>query len=175
MGLGRPDDADGEAADAMFGALNTLDMEGRIVVGEEGKLGRHSRLDSGTMVGTGNGPKVDLVVDPIDGRRRLALGYSDAMSVVGVALRDSMAHLEPPCIWRRSSSIAAQRRAMVAECMDAPAAWTLALVARMKGKPVRDLVVFVLDRPAPPSADRGNPHRRRRAFCCAPTEMSPAR
>jgi fructose-1,6-bisphosphatase II len=147
MGLGKPDEADSVAAEAMAAALNTLDMEGRIVIGEEGKLGRHSPLDSGNRVGTGHGPPVDLVVDPVDGRKRLALGFSDAISVVGVAPRDTMwspvpaVYMEKIVVDRRAAA------AMVPECLDAPAAWTLALVARVKDKPVRDLVVFVLDRP----------------------------
>lgn len=147
MGLGRPDEADDEAAAAMAAALNTLDMTGRIVVGEERKLGRHSPLDTGATVGTGHGPDVDLVVDPIDGRRRLALGYSDAISVVGVAPRDSMWSPGPAVYMEKIVVDRGAASAMVPECMDAPAAWTLALVARMRGKPVRDLVVFVLDRP----------------------------
>jgi fructose-1,6-bisphosphatase II len=147
MGLGDPDGADHDASEAMADALNTLDMDGRIVIGEEGKLGRHSHLDGGTTVGTGDGPQVDIVVDPVDGRRRLALGLSDAISVVGVAPRDTM--------WSPTGAVYMEKivvdrvaaEAMVPECLDAPAAWTLALVGRVKDKPVRDLVVFVLDRP----------------------------
>ncbi len=147
MGLGRADEADCDAADAMVAALNTLDMQGRIVIGEEGKLGRHSALDSGASVGTGNGPEVDVVVDPIDGRRRLALGYSDAISVIGLAPRDSMWSPAPAIYMEKIVVDRAAAEALVPECLDAPAAWTLALVARVKHKPVRDLVVFVLDRP----------------------------
>lgn len=147
MGLGNPDVADSEAAEAMFSVLDTLDIEGRIVIGEEGKLGRHSPLDSGTIVGTGDGPQVDLVVDPIDGRRRLALGFSDAIAVVGVAPRGSMWSPSPAVYMEKIIVDRSAAQAMVPECLDAPAAWTLALVARMKGKAVRDLVVFVLDRP----------------------------
>lgn len=147
MGLGRADEADCDAADAMVAALNTLDMQGRIVIGEEGKLGRHSPLDSGASVGTGNGPEVDVVVDPIDGRRRLALGYSDAISVIGLAPRDSMWSPAPAIYMEKIVVDRAAAEALVPECLDAPAAWTLALVARVKHKPVRDLVVFVLDRP----------------------------
>lgn len=147
MGLGNPDIADSEAAEAMFGVLNTLDVDGRIVIGEEGKLGRHSPLDSGTIVGTGDGPQVDLVVDPIDGRRRLALGFSDAIAVVGVAPRGSMWSAAPAVYMEKIIVDRSAAQAMVPECLDAPAPWTLALVARMKGKAVRDLVVFVLDRP----------------------------
>lgn len=147
MGLGKADEADNDAADAMVRALNTLDMQGRVVIGEEGKLGRHSPLDSGSSVGSGRGPEVDVVVDPIDGRRRLALGYSDAISVVGLAPRDSMWAPAPAIYMEKIVVDRAAAEALVAECLDAPAAWTLALVARVKHKPVRDLVVFVLDRP----------------------------
>ncbi len=147
MGLGQPDAADQDASEAMVRVLRAIDMDGCIVIGEEKKLGLHSPLDSGTKIGTGRGPAVDVVVDPIDGRKRLALGYSDAMSVVGVAPRGTMwspsaaVYMDKLVVDRRAA------HALVPECMDAPAAWTLALVARVKGVPVRDLVVFVLDRP----------------------------
>ena len=147
MGLGKPDEADNDATEAMFKTLNTLDMEGHIVIGEEGKLGRHSPLDSGAVVGTGDGPKVDVVVDPVDGRKRLALGYSDAMAVVGVAPLGAMLSVAPAVYMDKIVVDRSAAKAMVPECMHAPAAWTLALVARLKDKPVRDLVVFVLDRP----------------------------
>jgi len=147
MGLGKADEADCDAAEAMVRSLNTLDVQGRIVVGEEGKLGRHSALDSGASIGAGNGPVVDVVVDPIDGRRRLALGYSDAISVAGLAPRDSMWSPAPAVYMEKLVVDSAAAEALVPECLDAPAAWTLALVARVKQKPVRDLVVFVLDRP----------------------------
>ncbi|HSN74123.1 MAG TPA: class II fructose-bisphosphatase [Anaerolineae bacterium] len=147
MGLGKADEADCDAAEAMVLALNALDMQGRVVVGEEGKLGRHSALDSGAGIGTGNGPEVDVVVDPIDGRRRLALGYSDAISVAGLAPRDSMWSPAPAIYMEKIVVDRAAAEALVPECLDAPAAWTLALVARVKHKPVRDMVVFVLDRP----------------------------
>lgn len=147
MGLGKADEADCDAAEAMVRALNTMDVQGRIVIGEEGKLGRHSALDSGAAIGTGQGLAMDVVVDPIDGRLRLALGYSDAISVVGLAPRDSMWSPTPAVYMEKIVVDRVAAEALVPECLDAPAAWTLALVARVKHKPVRDLVVFVLDRP----------------------------
>jgi len=147
MGLGKADEADCDAAEAMVRALNTMEVRGRIVIGEEGKLGRHSALDSGASIGTGQGLELDVVVDPIDGRRRLALGYSDAISVVGLAPRDSMWSPAPAVYMEKLVVDRVAAEALVPECLDAPAAWTLALVARVKHKPVRDLVVFVLDRP----------------------------
>jgi fructose-1,6-bisphosphatase II len=147
MGLGRRRQANLDAAEAMFAAINTLDMDGHIVLGEEARLGTHSPMECGTRVGTGHGPEMDVVADPIDGRGLLVRGRPDAIAVVGVAPRGSM--------WAPSAGIYMEKivvdrqvaSALVPECMDAPAAWTLALVARAKGKRVRDLIVFVLSRP----------------------------
>ena len=90
MGRGLVEQADEAAAQAMYRALNTLDMAGTVVIGEEGKLGLHSPLDTGQPVGTGQGPEMDVVVDPIDGRKLLARGHPDAMAVAGIAPRGSM-------------------------------------------------------------------------------------
>jgi fructose-1,6-bisphosphatase II len=147
MGLGQLDEANQAAAEAMCEALNTLDMDGRIVIGEEARLGTHSLLDSGQSVGTGRGPEMDVVVDPIEGRKLLAQGHPDAIAVAGVAPRGSMWAPAPAVYMEKIVVDCEAADALVPECMDAPAAWTLALVARMKRKPVRDLVVFVLNRP----------------------------
>ena len=147
MGLGKQDEADQVATEAMVKALNTLDMDGHIVIGEEGKLGTHSPLDSGKKVGTGDGPEVDVVVDPIEGRKLLARGHPDAIAVAGVAPRGSMWSPEPAVYMEKIVVDREVAGALVEQCMDAPVAWTLALVARMKKKEMHDLVVFVLDRP----------------------------
>lgn len=147
MGRGRLEEADCDAADAMAQTINSLDIRGRVVIGEEGKLGRHSALDSGASVGSGDGVEVDIVIDPIDGRRRLALGYSDAISVIGLAPRGSMWAPAPAVYMEKIVVDRDAATALASECLDAPAAWTLALVARVKQKRVSDLVVFVLDRP----------------------------
>jgi fructose-1,6-bisphosphatase II len=145
--LGEREKANQDADAAMCKALNTLDMDGWIVIGEEGRLGTHSPLDTGQRIGTGDGPRMDVIVDPIDGRDLLVRGHSDVISVAAVASRGSVwapapaIYLDKIVVDREAAS------ALVPECLDAPAAWTLALVARAKGKPVRDLIVFVLSRP----------------------------
>jgi fructose-1,6-bisphosphatase II len=131
----------------MANALNQVDMAGRIVIGEEGRVGGHSLLDTGNSIGTGRGPELDVAVDPIDGTKSVVHGRPGAISVVGIAPRGSM--------WSPTSAvymdkIVVDREAadtLVPECMDAPAAWTLALIARAKKKAVRDLQVIVLERP----------------------------
>lgn len=148
IGLGDRESTHEAATKAMADALDSLEIDGHIVVGEEGRLGETSRLDSGQSVGTGDGPPMDVVVDPIDGTRLVVHGFPGAMSVVSVAPRDSMWSPPPECVYMEKIVVdrfAAE--ALVPECMDAPAAWTLALVARVMQKKVRDLTVIVLDRP----------------------------
>ncbi|MDM8528341.1 class II fructose-bisphosphatase [Anaerolineales bacterium HSG24] len=147
IGLGNRDKADKAATEAMYEILNRLDIDGRIVVGEEGKLARHSVLDSAERVGTGKGPAVDIVVDAIDGRNMLAKGQEGAISVVGVAPRNSMWSPAPAVYMDKIVVDSMVAPALVEECLHAPAAWTLALVARAKKKEIRHLEVFVLDRP----------------------------
>ena len=147
MGLKQPEQADRATEQAMVETLNKIDIDGAIVVGEEEKLGIHSSLDSGLSVGTGQGPSLDVVLDPIDGTELLAIGHSDAISVIGVAPRGSMYSLYPAVYMDK---IVVDREAaefLVPECIDAPVAWTLGLIARGKNKRVSDLVVFVLNRP----------------------------
>jgi fructose-1,6-bisphosphatase II len=147
MGLRQAAQADRAATDTMVENLNKLNIKGVVVLGEEERLGVHTLLDSGNMVGTGEGPDLDLVFDPIDGTQLLAVGHSDSISVVGMAPRGTMASLFP-AVYMDKIVVDREAAAFLApECLDAPAAWTLAHVARGKKKRVRDLVVFVLNRP----------------------------
>ena len=129
MGLGSRDNPDKEATEAMFNVLNRLYMKGHIVVGEKGKVGWDSPLDYDAAIGDGEGDKLDVVLDPIDGRSLLATGRAGAISVAAVAPNGAM--------WSPSNAIYMDKivvnreaaAAIVPECMDAPAAWTLALEA----------------------------------------------
>lgn len=148
LGLGRYEDTHRAATDTMYQALQKIEMDGRIVIGEEGRLGEHSPLDSGNSVGTGRGPKVDVALDPIDGTGSVVRGRPGAISVVGVAPRGAIWDPGPAAVYMEK--IVVDREAsegLIPECMDAPVAWTLALIARKKNKAVRDLQIIVLDRP----------------------------
>jgi fructose-1,6-bisphosphatase II len=147
MGLGRPDEADHAATQAMAQELDLMDMDGSIIIGEEGRAGIACELPSGRPVGTGNGPQLDVVVDAVDGRRMLAQGRSGAIAVAAVAPQGTMWRPTPAIYMEKLVVNRSAASALVPECLDAPAAWTLALVARAKQKQIRDLVVFVLDRP----------------------------
>jgi fructose-1,6-bisphosphatase II len=147
MGLGRRDEADHAASAAMLRALDSLEIDGRIVIGEDGRVDSFPELHTGRPVGTGRGVSVDVVVDPIDGRRLLASGRAGAISVAAVAAQGAMWSPGPAAYMEKLVVNRAAAAALVPECLDAPIAWTLALIARAKGRAVRDLVVFLLDRP----------------------------
>lgn len=147
MGLGKRDEADRVAANAMREVFDTLEMQGYIVVGEESKLGVSSALDTHQSVGSGDGAEMDVVVDPIDGRRLLAQGQSGAIAVAAVAPRGAMWSPEPAVYMQKIVVDREVGNKLVPETMDAPAAWTLSLIAEMKQKEVPDLIVFLLDRP----------------------------
>lgn len=146
MGRGNDVIANQVAAEAMHEAISTLDINGTIVIGEEGRLDFESPFHSGANVGSNNGPEMDVVADPIDGTLRLIKGMPGALAVAGIAPRGSMWSPYPAAYMEKLIVGADAAEALVPECLDAPAAWTLALVARAKGKAVRDLLVFVLDR-----------------------------
>jgi fructose-1,6-bisphosphatase II len=147
IGLGDKDSTHIAATQAMSNQLKMIDIDGHIVVGEEVRLGEHSSLDSGVKVGTTRGPKTDVVVDPIDGTKLVVEGLPGAISLVGIAPEGTMWSPPPEAIYMDKIVVDREAaEALVPECLDAPAAWTLALVARVKNKSVRDLTVIVLDR-----------------------------
>lgn len=147
MGLGRREEADQAATAAMVEALNSLEFDGRIVCGEEGRDAIPEALIGGRSVGSGRGVAVDVVVDAIDGRRLLARGRPGAVAVAAVSTRGAMWSPSPAIYMDKLVVDRTVAPALVPECLDAPAAWTLGLIARAKGKSVRDLTVFVLERP----------------------------
>lgn len=147
IGLGDALAADQAATRAMGEVLDTIDIDGQIVLGEEDKPEHDLELTSALRVGTGQGPAVDVVVDPIDGRMQLAKGHVGAISAIVVAPRNTIWH-PPHAVYMEKIIVDAQTASyLVDDCLDAPAAWTLSLVARAKGMRVNNLTVFVLDRP----------------------------
>lgn len=148
IGLGMRDATHHAATKAAAEVLNSMEMRGHIVMGEEGRLGAYSPLSSGVEVGTGNGPELDVVVDPIDGTNLVVKGHAGAISVVAITPRGAIWSPDPSAIYMEKIIVDRDvAGALVPECLDAPAAWTLALIARVKKKQVRDLTVIVLERP----------------------------
>jgi fructose-1,6-bisphosphatase II len=148
IGLGMHDATHHAATKAAAKVLNSMEIRGHIVMGEEGRLGEYSPLNTGAAVGTGSGPELDVIVDPIDGTNLVIRGHSGAISVVAIAPKGVIWSPDPAAVYMEKIIVDGEvAGSLVPECLDAPAAWTLALIARVKKKPVRDLAVIVLDRP----------------------------
>ncbi len=145
IGSGNFDAAHAAATSAMFNMLASLGIDGCIAIGEDRLVDGQAPLCEGATFGESS-LICDLAVDPIDGTQLLVEGKPGAISVVAVAPRHSIwstgpaEYLDKIVVDRDAANV------LVPECMDAPAAWTLALIARAKKKPVRDLVVVILQR-----------------------------
>lgn len=135
------------AADkAMLQALLDADIHGFVTIGEEKRVEGQTLLHGGQVIGPLRSAEVDLAVDPIDGTSLLIKGQPGAISVMSLVPRGALISPLPAKYMDKIVVDRQAAKALVPECMDAPAAWTLALVARVKGKAVRDMSVVVLSR-----------------------------
>ena len=143
MGRGNKPEADQAAVDAMRLVLNTVDMDGVIVIGE-GEKDEAPMLYNGEVLGSGVPPRVDIAVDPIDGTTVLSLGRSGALSVVALSERDTM---YSPGHIVYMDKIAVGPEAAGSISLGAPVEVNLRSIARAKRKDIEDLTVVILDRP----------------------------
>ncbi|MGB4863886.1 MAG: class II fructose-bisphosphatase [Tepidiformaceae bacterium] len=142
MGRGDKIGADGAAVDAMRMMLDTVDMDGIIVIGE-GEKDHAPMLFNGERVGSGRGPQVDVAVDPLEGTRLTAQGRPGAVSVIACAPRGTLYN---PHEMFYMEKIAVGSEARGAIDLSAPVDWNIAQVARVKGIPVQEVTVVILDR-----------------------------
>jgi fructose-1,6-bisphosphatase II len=143
VGRGEKEGADQAAVDAMRLMLDTVSMDGIVVIGE-GEKDEAPMLFNGEKVGNGEGPAVDVAVDPIDGTRLLSKGMGNALSVVAVAERGTM--FDPgPAVYM--DKLAVGPDAADAIELDAGPEENVRKVAKAKGVDPDDLSVVVLDRP----------------------------
>src|SRR5512132_2020663 len=89
VGRGDKNSADQAAVDAMRLMLDTVSMSGLVVIGE-GEKDEAPMLYNGEEVGNGQGPEVDVAVDPLEGTRLTALGMPNAIAVIALAERGTM-------------------------------------------------------------------------------------
>ena len=143
LGKGAKIEGDGAAVDAMRLSFNSLDIDGRIVIGE-GEKDDAPMLYNGERVGTGKGAAVDVAVDPVEGTNLLAYGRPNAIAVVGLAPAGTM--FDPgPSYYMQKLVVPAAARSVVD--INAPVGHNLEKTAEALGKKVEDLVIFVLDKP----------------------------
>ena len=143
VGRGDKNGADGAAVQAMRALINTVSMNGVVVIGE-GEKDRAPMLFNGEQVGDGTGPACDVAVDPIDGTRLTANGMPDAIAVLAVSARGSM--YDPSAVFYMSKLVTGPAAAEMVD-IEAPAADNIAAVARAKGCSASDVTVVILDRP----------------------------
>ena len=143
MGRGDKEAGDQAAVDAMRLMLQTIDIDGIVVIGE-GEKDEAPMLFNGERVGTGNGPKIDVAVDPIEGTRLLAQGRSNSIATVALAEQGTMFN-PGPIVYMDKIAVGPEAEGQVD--LDAPIEDNLAAVAKAKGDDVDDLTVMILDRP----------------------------
>jgi len=142
MGRGKKEDADDAATTAMRTVFDTIPMQGTVVIGE-GEMDEAPMLYIGEKLGMGNGPLVDVAVDPLEGTSIVAQGTWNALSVIAIA--DGGHLLHAPDMYM--NKIAVGPEAVGKIDINASVTDNLKAIAQAKNKEVEDIVAVVLDRP----------------------------
>ena len=142
--IGRGDEhaADQAAVDAMRRALNSLDIAGKVVIGE-GERDEAPMLFIGEEVGTGKGPRIDIALDPLEGTTITAKGAPNAMAVMALAAEGGFLHA--PDVYMDKIAIGGGLPAGVVD-LDEETGKNLRNLAKAKGVDVSDIVACILDR-----------------------------
>jgi fructose-1,6-bisphosphatase II / sedoheptulose-1,7-bisphosphatase len=142
MGKGDEKAADQAAVNAMRWALNTLSIDGTVVIGE-GERDKAPMLYIGEKVGSGEGPEVDVALDPLEGTTICAHGTQNALAVVALAEKGGFLHA--PDVYMQKIAVGNSLPEGVVNIDDSPKK-NLQNVAKAKGCDIEDLVVVILDR-----------------------------
>jgi fructose-1,6-bisphosphatase II len=142
VGRGDKNAADGAAVAAMRMMLDTVDMDGVVVIGE-GEKDEAPMLFNGERVGNGRGPQVDVAVDPLEGTRLTAMGRPGAVAVIACSPRGTL-YNPHDIFYMEKIAVGPAARGMID--LNAPVAWNIAQVAKAKGIAVEEVTVIILDR-----------------------------
>jgi fructose-1,6-bisphosphatase II / sedoheptulose-1,7-bisphosphatase len=143
MGRGDERKADQVAVDAMRTALNSLSIDGTVVIGE-GERDEAPMLYIGEKVGTGEGPKIDIALDPLEGTTLTAKGLTNALAVIAMA--EEGGFLYSPDVYMDKIAVGGGLPAGVVDLDESPAN-NLKNLAKAKKLEVSDIVACILDRP----------------------------
>src|SRR5882757_2387561 len=143
MGRGDERQADQAAVDAMRQALNSLAIDGEVVIGE-GERDEAPMLYIGEKVGTGDGPEIDIALDPLEGTTITAKGGPNALAVIAMANKGGF--LKAPDVYMDKIAVGGDLPKDLID-IDSTPAQNLKALALAKRVDVADLVVCVLDRP----------------------------
>lgn len=142
QGRGDKEGGDQAAVDAMRTMLDTVEIDGTVIIGE-GEKDEAPMLYNGERVGTGSLPKVDIAVDPVDGTRLLAEGRPGSLAVMAAAPAGTM--FDPgPCVYMEKLVVGPEGAGAVD--LDRPIDENLEAMATATGRRVGDLTVVMLDR-----------------------------
>ena len=142
-GRGNEKAADKAAVDAMRKELGRVHIRGRVVIGE-GEMDEAPMLYIGEEVGIGDGPEVDIAVDPLEGTTICAKAMPNALAVLAIAERGGLLHA--PDMYMNKIAIGPGYPEGVVD-LDASAADNLNALAKAKGVPIREITACILDRP----------------------------
>ncbi|WP_417317721.1 class II fructose-bisphosphatase [Emcibacter sp.] len=143
VGKGDEKAADAAAVDAMRDALNQMDIQGRVVIGE-GERDEAPMLYIGEEVGTGNGPKVDIALDPLEGTTIAAKADQNSLAVIALSEEGHM--LNAPDVYMDKIAVGPGLPEGIVD-LDKTPAENIKAVADAKGQSVSDMLVCILDRP----------------------------
>ncbi len=143
--VGRGDEkaADAAAVDAMRTALNNMDIQGRVVIGE-GERDEAPMLFIGEEVGTGKGPRVDIALDPLEGTTIAAKAMQNSLAVIALSEEGEM--LNAPDVYMDKVAVGPGYPEGIVDLDKSPTE-NIKAVAEAKGCAVGDILVCVLDRP----------------------------
>ncbi len=143
--VGRGDEkaADAAAVEAMRAALNELDMDGTVVIGE-GERDEAPMLFIGEKVGTGNGPEIDIALDPLEGTTICAKAGPNSLAVLAIAEKGHL--LNAPDVYMDKIAVGPGYPAGVID-LDRSPSDNIRAIAEAKGVAAKDIVVCVLNRP----------------------------
>ena len=142
-GRGNEKAADKAAVDAMRRELNRLHIKGRVVIGE-GEMDEAPMLYIGEEVGIGDGPEVDIAVDPLEGTTICAKSMPNSLAVLAIAERGGLLHA--PDMYMNKIAIGPGYPEGIID-LDAPPAENLHALAKAKGVPISEITACILDRP----------------------------
>jgi fructose-1,6-bisphosphatase II len=142
MGRGDERAADQAAIEAMFEALNRIDMDGAVVIGE-GERDEAPALYIGQHVGTSRGPKLELALDALEGTTICATGGPNALSVIAAAEEGGL--LRAPDTYMDKLVVGPDARGAID--LDRSPSENLHSIAKAKRIPIEELTVVILDRP----------------------------
>ena len=142
-GRGNEKAADKAAVDAMRRELGRIPIDGTVVIGE-GEMDEAPMLYIGEKVGTGEGPEVDIAVDPLEGTTICAKAMPNALAVLAISERGGLLHA--PDMYMNKIAIGPGYPDRVVN-LDATPAENLHALAKAKGVPITEIMACILDRP----------------------------